>query len=89
MHFIEQVGLQDRVKNKPGGQRQRMAIARALVTQPLIILADEPTANLDTDTVHKIPALMQEINKKEKTSFVFSTNLQASEKPINTPNLVS
>jgi putative ABC transport system ATP-binding protein len=80
MHFIKQVGLQDRLKNKPselsGGQRQRVAIARALVTQPLIILADEPTANLDTDTGHKILMLMQEINKREKTTFVFSTHDQ-------------
>lgn len=80
MRFIERVGLQDRLKNKPselsGGQRQRVAIARALVTQPLIILADEPTANLDTDTGHNILMLMEEINKKDKTTFVFSTHDQ-------------
>jgi putative ABC transport system ATP-binding protein len=80
MHIIKRVGLQDRLKNKPselsGGQRQRVAIARALVTQPLIILADEPTANLDTDTGHNILALMQEINEKDKTTFVFSTHDQ-------------
>jgi putative ABC transport system ATP-binding protein len=78
MHFIEEVGLADRIKNKPGelsgGQRQRVAIARALVSKPLIILADEPTANLDTETGHKILSLMQEINQKEKTTFVFSTH---------------
>ena len=80
MHFIKQVGLLDRIKNKPselsGGQRQRVAIARAMVTKPLIILADEPTANLDTDTGHKIITLMQEVNKKENTTFVFSTHDQ-------------
>lgn len=75
---IEEVGLSDRVKNKPaelsGGQRQRVAIARALVTSPLIVLADEPTANLDSETGHRIINLMKEINRNEKTSFIFSTH---------------
>ena len=78
MHFINEVGLADRMKNKPnelsGGQRQRVAVARALVTRPLIILADEPTANLDTETGHRILTLMQEINEHEKTTFIFSTH---------------
>ena len=78
MHFIDEVGLADRMKNKPnelsGGQRQRVAVARALVTRPLIILADEPTANLDTETGHRILTLMQEINEHEKTTFIFSTH---------------
>jgi putative ABC transport system ATP-binding protein len=77
-HFIEAVGLSDRVKNKPnelsGGQRQRVAIARALVTHPLIVLADEPTANLDTETGHRIVTLMRDINETEKTTFIFSTH---------------
>jgi putative ABC transport system ATP-binding protein len=78
MHFIEEVGLADRLKNKPnelsGGQRQRVAIARALVTRPLIVLADEPTANLDSETGHRIVELMRKINELEKTTFIFSTH---------------
>jgi putative ABC transport system ATP-binding protein len=80
MRFVDEVGLADRLKNKPtelsGGQRQRVAIARALVTQPLIVLADEPTANLDSDTGHKIVNLMREINEADATTFIFSTHDQ-------------
>jgi putative ABC transport system ATP-binding protein len=78
MRFVEEVGLSDRLRNKPselsGGQRQRVAIARALVTNPLIILADEPTANLDSETGTKIVELMRQINEIEKTTFIFSTH---------------
>jgi putative ABC transport system ATP-binding protein len=78
MKAIEEVGLLDRIKNKSdelsGGQRQRVAIARALVTRPLIVLADEPTANLDSETGRRIIELMGSINKTEKTTFVFSTH---------------
>jgi len=79
-HFIEEVGLSDRIKNKPnelsGGQRQRVAIARALVSKPIMVLADEPTANLDSSTGGKILDLMQEINAREGTTFIFSTHDQ-------------
>ncbi|MBI4406237.1 MAG: ABC transporter ATP-binding protein [Deltaproteobacteria bacterium] len=78
--FIEKVGLHNHIKHRPnelsGGQRQRVAIARALVTKPAIILADEPTANLDSQTGQTIIELMRAVNESEKTTFVFSTHDQ-------------
>jgi putative ABC transport system ATP-binding protein len=78
LRSIEEVGLQDRMKNKSyelsGGQRQRVAIARALVARPLVVLADEPTANLDSETGKRIVELMRKINETERTTFVFSTH---------------
>ena len=79
-HLISTVGLDEWKTHKPnelsGGQRQRVAIARALVTKPLIVLADEPTANLDSSTGESIIALMKQMNKDEGTTFIFSTHDQ-------------
>ena len=78
MNIINKVGLSDQVKNRPsqlsGGQCQRVAIARALVKDPLLILADEPTANLDSKNSLQILELMSELNQQYKAAVVFSTH---------------
>ncbi len=76
--LLEQVGLtaqkHQRSNELSGGQRQRVAIARALVTEPRIVLADEPTANLDSATGERIIDLMKHINQTHHTTFIFSTH---------------
>ena len=76
--LIEEVGLKDCMKHKPGelsgGQMQRVSIARALVANAQVVLADEPTANLDSTTSKNILEIMLDLNKRHNTTFLFSTH---------------
>ena len=76
--LLDAVGLADRAGNRPGqlsgGQRQRVAIARARATEPALVLADEPTANLDSQTGAEIIALMRRLQRERGASFVFSSH---------------
>lgn len=76
--LLEQVGLKDRGGKRPselsGGQQQRVAVARALAPKPRFILADEPTANLDTASAANLLDIMDRLNREEKITFIFSTH---------------
>jgi len=77
---LKEVGLGELVHKRPfkmsGGQQQRVAIARALVNDPYLVIADEPTANLDSENAHAIIDIMRELNEKDGITFIFSTHDQ-------------
>ena len=78
MELLKAVGLADREKHRPdqmsGGEQQRVAIARALAPRPLMVLADEPTANLDTENGKQAMEIMQRLNEQTGTAFIFATH---------------
>jgi len=78
MQYLERVGLADMAHRRPralsGGQQQRVAVARALAGNPRLVLADEPTANLDTENALGLLELMEQLNREEGTTFLFSTH---------------
>tara|TARA_R110002124_G_scaffold53252_4_gene152761 strand:+ start:512 stop:1204 length:693 start_codon:yes stop_codon:yes gene_type:complete len=80
LKLLEEVGLKDKINNKPsqlsGGQQQRVAVARALASRPDFVLADEPTANLDSKSTTTLLDIMSRLNKEEGITFIFSTHDQ-------------
>lgn len=78
MDILRAVGVDDQAKKYPGqisgGQKQRVAVARSLITNPKLVLADEPTANLDSENAYKIIELMKEMRDRFGTTFIFSTH---------------
>lgn len=80
MELLEKVGLKDKLNNRPGklsgGQQQRVAVARALASKPRFVLADEPTANLDSTATTQLLDIMYKLNQEENITFVFATHDQ-------------
>ena len=80
LELLEAVGLKGKENNKPGelsgGQQQRVAVARALASKPTFVLADEPTANLDSHSTENLLDIMSQLNQKENITFVFATHDQ-------------
>lgn len=78
LELLEAIGLNDRVNSRPsqmsGGQQQRVAVARALASRPKFVLADEPTANLDSKSAATLLEIMEKLNHEEKITFIFSTH---------------
>ncbi len=78
--LLKSVGLEDKIHNKPnqlsGGQQQRVAVARALASKPKFVLADEPTANLDSSATNQLLDIMERLNQEEKITFIFATHDQ-------------
>jgi putative ABC transport system ATP-binding protein len=78
MALLAEVGLEGMEHRRPdqlsGGQQQRVAIARAIASDPAVVLADEPTANVDSETAEKLLAIMEELNQNHHVTFIFSTH---------------